>query len=80
MRMTYDPRRSVVCIRLRPGGWEVESVRVSDEITIDLTPDGAVSGVELMNANEQLRASDERRVIVKDEADGREMTFPLTAA
>jgi len=80
MRLSYDPRRNVAYIRLRPAGAEVETLRISDEINIDLAPDGTVAGIELLNANEQLRASDGGRLVVTDEADGREITVALTAA
>lgn len=57
MRLTYDPRRNVAYIRLRPHSAEVETIQVSDEINVDLAPDGTVAGIELLNANEQLRAA-----------------------
>lgn len=79
MRLFYDPRRNVAYIRLRPGTAEVETVRVSDEINIDLAPDGTVAGIELLNANEQLRG-DGGRLVVAHEADGREETVALDAA
>ena len=52
---------------------------MSDEINIDMTPDGAVAGIEQLNANEQLRASDGGELIVTDEADGRRFTVTLAA-
>ncbi len=80
MRLTYDPRRNVAYIRLRPATAEVETLRVSDEVNLDMTPDGTLAGIELLNANEQLRASDGGRLVVTDEADGREFSVALTAA
>ena len=59
MRLTYDPRRNVAYLRLRPDPAEVETVRISDEINIDMAPDGTVAGIELLNANEQLRGTDD---------------------
>jgi uncharacterized protein YuzE len=79
MRLSYDPRRNVAYIRLRPAMAEVETVRVSDEINIDLAPDGTVAGIELLNANEQLRG-DGGRLVVAHEADGREEALALDAA
>jgi len=79
MRLSYDPRRNVAYIRLRPAGADVETLRIIDEINIDLAPDGTVAGMELLNANEQLRASDGGQIIVTDEADGREIKVALTA-
>ena len=34
--------------------WHVETVNVSDDLNVDLGPDGTVYGIELLNANEQL--------------------------
>jgi uncharacterized protein YuzE len=79
MRLSYDPRRNLAYIRLRPATGEVETVRVSDEINIDLAPDGTVSGIELLNANEQLRG-DGGALVVSDEAGGREIKVTLSAA
>lgn len=79
MRLTYDPRRNVAYIRFRPDPAAVETVRVSDEINVDLAPDGTVAGIELLNANEQLRASDGGQLVVTDER-GREVTVELSAA
>jgi uncharacterized protein YuzE len=80
MRISYDPRRNVAYIRLRPSTPEVETIRVSEEINVDLAPDGTVAGIELLNANEQLRASDGGQLIVTDETGGREVKVALTAA
>ena len=79
MQLSYNPRLNVAYIRLRPPGGQVETIRLSDEINIDMTPDGAVAGIELLNANEQLRASDGGGLIVTDEADGRRFTVTLAA-
>ncbi len=79
MQLSYNPRLNVAYIRLRPPGGQVETIRLSDEINIDMTPDGAVAGIELLNANEQLRASDGGELIVTDEADGRRFTVTLAA-
>ncbi|MEI7851727.1 MAG: DUF2283 domain-containing protein [Kiritimatiellales bacterium] len=34
----------------------VDTIRVSDELNVDMAPDGTVYGIELLNANEQLQA------------------------
>ena len=64
-------------MRLRPKTVEVETIRVSDEMNVDIAPDGAVYGIELLNANEQLRAADGGRFVLVNEADGREVALPL---
>ncbi len=80
MRLTYDRRRNVAYIRLRPATADVETIRVSAEVNLDMAPDGTLAGIELLNANEQLRASDGGRLVVTDETDGREFIVALTAA
>ena len=46
----------------------METIRISDSVNIDLAPDGTVYGIELLNANEQLRAGDAGKLIVINEA------------
>lgn len=65
MKLTYDPRYNVAYIHLREKTTEVETIRISEELNIDLTPDGTVYGIELLNANEQLvRGVDGKLVFV----------------
>jgi uncharacterized protein YuzE len=77
MKLSYDPRYNVAYIRLREKTTEVESLRVSDELNVDLAPDGTVYGIELLNANEQLRAGDDGRLVV--EAEGKEHSLALAS-
>jgi uncharacterized protein YuzE len=72
MKLTYDPRYNIAYLRLRPAGAEVETIRVSDELNVDLAPDGSVYGIELLNANEQLRVGDSGKLVLVDERDGRQ--------
>jgi uncharacterized protein YuzE len=77
MKLTYDPRYNVAYIRLRERAGQVETIRVSDELNVDLAPDGTIYGIELLNANEQLRAGDGGRIVVVDEAKGEERALAL---
>jgi uncharacterized protein YuzE len=78
MKLTYDRGRNIAYLRLRPKGAEVETIRVSDELNIDIAPDGSVYGIELLNANEQLRATDGGQLVLVDEAEGREVSVSLS--
>jgi uncharacterized protein YuzE len=80
MELTYDPRYNIAYIRFRKKAKEVETIRVSDELNIDLSPDGTVYGIELLNANEQLRVVDEGKLLVINEATGERSELPLEAA
>ena len=70
MKLTYDPRYNIAYIRLHEKKAEVETIRASDELNVDIAPDGTVYGIELLNHNEQLRAEDEGSFVVVNEALG----------
>jgi uncharacterized protein YuzE len=76
VRLTYDPKHNIAYIRLREKTETVETVRVSDEINIDLAADGTVYGIELLDANNQLKAADGGRFVLVD-ASGTERALPL---
>jgi uncharacterized protein YuzE len=78
MKLTYDRDRNIAYLRLRPKGSEVETIQVSDELNVDIAPDGSVYGIELLNANEQLRAADDGKLVLVDEAAGKQFELPLS--
>jgi uncharacterized protein YuzE len=53
MRITYDPGQNIAYIRLQEKRAEVETIRISDELNVDMAPDGTVYGIELLNAKVQ---------------------------
>jgi len=77
MRFTYDPRYNIAYIRFREKKSQVETIQVSNELNVDLAPDGVVYGVELLNANEQLRREDMGKVLIINEATGEQAELPL---
>jgi len=70
VRLTYDPRRNIAYLRFKEKRGDVETIRVGDALNVDLSPDGTVYGVELLNANEQLQAGDDGTLVVVNEALG----------
>jgi uncharacterized protein YuzE len=81
VQLSYDPRRNIAYLRLRePADTQVETIRLSDEVNIDVAPDGTVYGIELLNANAQLRAADGGRLVVIDEGGGSRIEVPLPDA
>jgi uncharacterized protein YuzE len=63
MKFTYDPRYNIAYIRLAERRSGIESLRLSDELIVDIAPDGTLYGIELLNANEQLRRKDEEGAV-----------------
>src|SRR3989304_5525671 len=80
MELSYDPRYNIAYIRFRGKTEEVETIRVSEEMNVDLAPDGTIYGIELLNANEQLRGQDTGKLLVINEATGDRKEVPLAAA
>lgn len=70
MKLTYDPRYNIAYLRLQEKTSQVETVRVSESMNVDLAPDGTVYGIELLNANEQLRGQEKGKLIVENVATG----------
>lgn len=53
---------------------QVTTIKVSDDMNIDIAPDGTVYGVELLNAKEQLTA-DHGALIVESGGQRREIAL-----
>jgi len=77
MKFTYDSRYNVAYIRFQEKREGVETIRISDELVIDMSPDGTVYGIELLNANEQLRQQGIAELVVVNEATGEHVELPL---
>jgi uncharacterized protein YuzE len=77
MKLTYDPRHNIAYIRLHPKSAEVKTVHVSDELNVDLAPDGTVYGIELLNANVQLSQEDGGQLVMLNEATGERTQIKL---
>ncbi len=77
MEVTYDQKANVAYIRLREQGAEVETIRVSDELNVDIAPDGSVYGIELLNANEQIAVHDGARFTLRDAVTGQRVDVPF---
>ena len=59
MRLTYDPEANVAYIRLRERQGDVETIELTADVLVDIDATGAVCGIELLDANEQLTAGDD---------------------
>lgn len=77
MRFSYDSRYNIAYIRFQEKCAEVETIRISDELVVDMAPDGTIYGIELLNANEQLWREDTGKLLVINEATGERAELPL---
>jgi len=78
MRFTYDPRYNIAYIRFHEKSTEVENIRISDELVVDMSPDGTIYGIELLNANDQLKREDMGKLLVINEATGEQSELQLS--
>jgi len=78
VKLTYDPRYNVAYIHLKEKTAEVETVHISEELSIDLTPDGTIYGIELLNANEQLMPTPNGKLVVVNEERGQTTEIALS--
>jgi uncharacterized protein YuzE len=77
MKFSYDPRYNIAYLRFHKKSNQVETIKVSDSLNIDLAPDGTIYGIELLNANEQLKDEDLNSFKVINEATGKEIDIPI---
>jgi len=80
MKLTYDPRYNIAYIHLKEEPAQVETVHVSDALNVDLAPDGTIYGIELLNANEQLRGVAGDKLLVINEATGKQVEVAIELA
>lgn len=77
MQLTYDPACNIAYIRLRRKSAKVTTLVVSEELNIDLGPDGKVYGIELLNANEQLGTRRLKNLVVENRVSGQKVELAL---
>jgi uncharacterized protein YuzE len=74
MKLSYDPKHNVAYIRFHEKRGQVTTIKISDDMNIDIVADGTVYGVELLNANEQL-TRDNGALIVESGGRRQEITL-----
>ena len=77
MKLVYDPRHNIAYLRVHEKTAQVETLHLSDEINVDIAPDGTVYGIELLNANHQLRSEDHGNLVIINEAIGERREIPF---
>ncbi|VAX36679.1 hypothetical protein MNBD_UNCLBAC01-1237, partial [hydrothermal vent metagenome] len=56
---------------------DVQTLHISDELMVDMSPSGKIYGIELLNAKDQLISEDMGKLLVVNEESGvkNEMSF-----
>ncbi len=78
MEFTYDSRYNVAYLRLKEPAINMETIRISDVLNIDISPDGTIYGIEFLNAIEQIGRLPELQLKAVNEASGQSalLKFP----
>lgn len=76
MKLSYDPKHNIAYLRMHEKVGQVTTIKISDEMNIDIAPDGTVYGIEFLNANDQL-TEDRGAIIV--ELEGKRHEIKLVA-
>ena len=74
MKLSYDPKYNIAYLRFHEKHGTVTTIKISDEMNIDVASDGTIYGIELLNANEQL-AEDHGNLIVETSGNHREIAL-----
>lgn len=77
MKLVYDPRQNITYLRLHEKTAQVQTLHLSDEMNVDIAPDGTIYGIELLNANQQRRSEDQGNLVIVNQALGDRREIPL---
>lgn len=77
MKFTYDPRYNIAYLRFQEKTGVVETIKLSNEMAIDMTADGKIYGIELLNANVQLKGEDMGKLLFFNAATGQKAELEL---
>ena len=56
MKITYDPKVNAAYFRFLEGDYECTTVRVSEDVAVNIAPGGKVVGIEVLDASESWKA------------------------
>lgn len=76
MKLTYDPKYNIAYLSLKATKEQVTTIHLSDDVKVDIAPDGTLYGIELLNANAQL-AADGDVLAILNEATGERASVKL---
>jgi uncharacterized protein YuzE len=80
MNLTYDPRYNIAYISFRnKAESEVQSLKISEELILDIAANGEIYGIELLNANEQLKTQSGLTLTYNNEATGETSELKLAS-
>jgi uncharacterized protein YuzE len=66
MRISYDPDVDALYIRLIEGDCECRTLRLNDDIALNIGPDEVLVGIEILDAKEVLGKGELPKVVLEN--------------
>ncbi len=77
MQLKYDIKYNIGYIKFKEKPDQVTSLKISEDIVVDMAADGSIYGIELLNLKEQLFANPATGLILHNENTGNEKLIEL---
>ena len=77
MKMTYDLNYNVGYIYFKEKTEVVNSIKMSEDLVVDIAPDGSVYGIELLNVKEQMFGDKLQQILLLNENTGAQKAVEL---
>lgn len=55
MKIKYDPKVDALYISFKKGPTQVTTIRISEDVAVDLGPHEEIAGIEILSASEHLK-------------------------
>ena len=66
MKITYDPEADALYIRLLEGEYECRTLRLNEEIALNIGPDEVLVGIEVLDAKQTLGQGELPTVVLEN--------------
>lgn len=66
MRISYDPEVDALYIRLVEGDYECRTLRLNDEIALNIGPEELLVGIEVLDAKEVIGKGELPQVVLEN--------------
>jgi uncharacterized protein YuzE len=79
MELDYDIQYNIGYIRFKEKPEHVTSLKISEDMIVDMAADGSIYGIELLNLKEQLFANKSTGLLLHNENTGNKRQVELPA-
>ena len=77
MKMTYDLKYNIGYISFKEKTEQVNSIKLSEDLVVDIAPDGSIYGIELLNVKEQMFGDKLKQILLLNENTGKQTSVEL---